>query len=86
MINWIVDQLFKWDSLRNAIFTEVDFYNSMTLTLQDPEAIKTATSLWNEGDGWRGWTIKENGNYSFHDIPEKSLGDILEVLNERDGF
>lgn len=82
MINWIIDQLFKWDALRTAIFAEVDFYNSITRILEDPESMQTATAMWCEQDGWRGWTIKDDGNYYFHDIPEKSLSDIFDIIGE----
>lgn len=84
MINWIVDQLFKWDALRHAIFSEVDWYNSITRIMADPEEMKTATAIWCDVDGWRGWTIKEGGNHYFHDIPEKALGDIMDILLERE--
>lgn len=84
MINWIVDQLFKWDALRTAIFAEVDFYNSITRTLDDPEAMKTASAMWCEPDGWRGWTIKDDGTYYFHDLPEKGISDIFDIIYERE--
>lgn len=84
MVNWLVDQIFKWDKLRNAIFAEVDWYNSITRIWEDPEDMKTSVAMWCEEDGWRGWGIKDNGNYYFHDIPEKGLGDIMEILTERD--
>ena len=32
----------------------------------------------------RGWTIKDNGNYYFHDVPEKGIGDIMDILMERE--
>ena len=84
MIDWIIRQLFKWDALRLAIFDEVEMYNSITRIMADPEAMKTATAMWDEGDGWRGWTIKDNGNYYFHDVPEKGIGDIMDILMERE--
>ena len=46
--------------------------------------METATALWDEGDGWRGWTIKDDGNYYFHDLPEKSLSDILDMISDRE--
>ena len=84
MIDWLIRQLFKWQPLRLAIFDEVNMYNSITHILADPEEMKTATAIWDENDGWRGWTIKDNGNYYFHDVPEKGLGDIMDILMERE--
>lgn len=84
MIDFIIKQLFKWQPLRLAIFDEVNMYNSITRILADPEEMKTATAMWDEGDGWRGWTIRDNGNYYFHDVPEKGLGDIMDILMERE--
>lgn len=84
MIHWLVRQIFKWNTLRNEIFAEVDLYNSLTLIMNDPEAMKTATAMWYDTDGWRGWTIKNNGNYYFHDIPEKSLSDLMYTITERE--
>ena len=59
-------------------------YNSITRILADAEEMKTATAMWDEGDGWRGWTIRDNGNYYFHDVPEKGIGDIMDILMERE--
>ena len=84
MIDWLIRQLFKWQPLRLAIFNEVNFYNSITRIMADPEEMKTATAIWDENDGWRGWTIKDNGNYYFHDVPEKGIGDIMDILMERE--
>lgn len=80
MIDFIIRQLFKWNSLRMGIFSEVDWYNSISRTLDDPEAMKTASAMWCEPDGWRGWTIKDDGSYYFHDIPEKGIGDIMDII------
>ena len=84
MIDKLVNLIFKLNSLRLAIFSEVDWYNSITRIMADPESMKTATALWDDGDGWRGWTVKENGNYYFNDIPEKSLADAMEILGGED--
>ena len=80
MIDFIIKQLFRWKPLRLAIFNEVEMYNSITRILADPEEMKIATALWDDGDGWRGWTIKDNGNYYFNDVPEKSISDLMEIL------
>lgn len=80
MIDWIIRQLFKWERLKDALFVEIDWENSITRTLEDPEAMKTAAAMWCEPDGWRGWYINDEGVYCFHDIPEKSLSDIFDIL------
>jgi hypothetical protein len=76
----VVDFLFKWDRLRDAIFNEVDWQNSITRTLQDPESMKVASAMWCEEDGWRGWTVKDNGTYYFHDIPEKDFSNAFDII------
>jgi len=76
----IVNLLFKWENLRKFIFAEVDYYNSISRTLADPEEMKTASVIWCESDGWRGWHIKDNGTYYFHDLPEKSLSDVFDII------
>lgn len=83
MIDKLVNVIFKWDTLRSAIFSEVNLYNSISRTLNDPEEMKTSSAMWCEDDGWRGWYIKEDGNYCFHDIPEKGIEDIFEIIFER---
>jgi hypothetical protein len=84
VVDKIVNFIFRWEKLRLAIFAEVNFYNSFTRIINDPESMETATALWDEGDGWRGWTIKDDGNYYFHDLPEKSLSDILDMISDRE--
>lgn len=80
MLIKIINFIFRFDNLRAAIFAEVDWHNSITRTLNDPESMKTSSAFWSDPDGWRGWGIKDNGTYYFHDLPEKSLGDILEIV------
>lgn len=80
MIDKIVNLIFRWEKLRLAIFAEVDWYNSISRTLADPEAMKTASAMWCEADGWRGWHIKDDGAYYFHDLPEKGIGDIIDII------
>ena len=80
MINWIVDNLFKWDSLRIALFSEVDWYNSISRTLEDPDSMKTVSTIWCEPDGWRGWNLKDEGTYYFHDLPENGIADIMDII------
>ena len=83
MIDFIVRQLFKWHTLKVHIFSEVDWYNSITRTLNDPESMRTAVAIWCEQDGWRGWNYDDEKNkYYFHDLPEKSIYDIIDVCNQ----
>jgi hypothetical protein len=84
MIDFIVNSIFKWNRLRTAIFAEVDLYNSIGITLKDPEASATASLMWFEQDGWRGWTIRDNGSYYFNDIPESNLTELCLLLDEAD--
>jgi len=81
MIDWLVNRLFWWTPLRTALLAEATFYNSMTTLLNDPESMKTATAYWNEGDGWRGWTI-EDDKYYFNDVPEYDMLSAWEALDE----
>jgi len=46
MIDWLVNRLFWWTPLRNALLAEATFYNSMTTLLKDPEAMNTASAFW----------------------------------------
>jgi hypothetical protein len=79
MIDWIVRNIFKWDLLREAIFAEVDLYNSIKWIMADPEEMRPVTAIWCDNDGWRGWSQKDN-RYYFNDVPEKSLRDIFDIL------
>jgi hypothetical protein len=81
MIDWLVNKLFAIKPLREALFTEVNFYNSISRITKDPESMKTASAFWDEGDGWRGWTIEDN-KYYFNDIPEHDLMGVIESLDE----
>lgn len=84
MIDKLVNLLFKWERLREALFIEVNFYNSISRTMKDPEAMKTAAAFWDEGDGWRGWEV-EDGKYYFNDVPEYDLMGAMLELEEMHG-
>lgn len=86
MIDRLVDLIFKSDKLRSAIFAEVDWHNSITRILADPEEMKTTNAMWCDIEGWRGWSLKDNGSYYFHDIPEKGLSDLMNILLEREEY
>ena len=81
MIDKVVNMIFSLDSLRTAVFAEVDLYNSVTRIIADDESSKIACAVWCDEDGWRGWNIKEDGTYYFHDIPEHTLGDIMDIVS-----
>jgi len=76
----IVDFLFKWGRLRNAIFDEVNWQNSIGHTLADPESNRHGSLFWYEPDGWRGWRHNEDGSYYFHDTAEKDIGDVFDIF------
>jgi len=84
VVDKLINFLFRFESLRTAIFAEVDWHNSITRTLNDPESMKVASAFWCEEDGWRGWGIKDNGNYYFHDVAEKHLSDILDIVIKKE--
>lgn len=84
MFDRIINIIFSWESLRLAIFAEVDWHNSITRTINDPESMKTASAFWCDEDGWRGWGIKDDGSYYFHDIPEKHLSDIIDIVVQKE--
>jgi hypothetical protein len=74
MIDWLVNKIFRWDSLRKAIFEEVHMYDHLDSIINDPEGMKTGSLCWMEGDTWYGWTYNpEKNRYYFDDIGNKSL-------------
>lgn len=84
MIDWAVNKIFSIKALRDAVTAEVHMYDELGRIMNDPESMKTAAAMWDDGDGWRGWTVKDDGNYYFNDIPEKSLMDLMDILHERE--
>ena len=69
MIDWLVNRIFKWDSLRKAIFEEVHMYDHLDSVMNDPESMQTGSLCWMEGDMWYGWTYNSNAKrYYFDDI------------------
>ena len=74
MIEWLVNRIFKWDRLRDAVFDEVHMYDHLDSIMNDEDAMKTASLSWMEGDTWYGWTHNESNNrYYFDDIGNESL-------------
>jgi hypothetical protein len=45
MLDNIIKLIFSWEKLRLAVFAEVDWYNSITRTLNDPDSMKTASAF-----------------------------------------
>ena len=71
MIDWLVTKIFRWDSLREAIFAEVHMYDYLDEALKDTTP---GSAFWNDGDGWRSWTYSAGRKkYYFNDIPDESL-------------
>ena len=74
MIDWLVNRIFRFTSLRQAIFDEVHLYDHLDSITSDPESMETASLSWCEGDTWYGWTHDSNAKrYYFDDIGNKSL-------------
>ena len=74
MIDWLVNRIFSWKNLRNAISDEVHMYDHLDSIMNDPEGMQTSSLSWMEGDTWYGWTFNEsNKRYYFDDIGNKSL-------------
>jgi len=80
MIDWLVNKLFWWTRLRNAIFAEVHMYDQLDQIMSDPESMKIGSSFYPDVDGWRGWSITNN-TYYFNDIPEDTVIDAFNELN-----
>lgn len=74
MIDWLVNRIFRFTSLRQAIFDEVHLYDHLDSIISDPKSMETASLSWMEGDMWYGWTHDSNAKrYYFDDIGNKSL-------------
>lgn len=74
MINWLVNRIFRWDPLREAIFDEVRLYQSIDKTMWRMEHENPTNLTWSEGDRWYGWTYNpELKRYYFDDIGNESL-------------
>ena len=81
MIDKLVNMIFRWDRLRDAVFAEVHMYDQIYRSLQEP----TTNLSWNEGGLWYGYTYNEmHKTYLFDDIGHESLGDLWDSLWARD--
>lgn len=85
VIDNLVNLIFSSKKLRRAIFAEVDLYNSVSRTINDPYWGSTATVMWSEDDGWRGWTKTDDGYY-FVDYPEPSLSSLMYELEDKENI
>jgi len=83
MIDRLVNTLFRWGRLREALFAEVHLYDYLDKIMADPESMKTGASYWPDTDGWRGWSQDEETNkYYFNDVPENNCMDAIKALEE----
>lgn len=81
MIDRLVDMLFRWEKLRDALFAEVHFYDAIDDAMNEP----TTNLSWNEGGLWYGYTYNEmHKTYLFDDIGHEELSDLWDSLWTRD--
>ena len=74
MIEWMVQKLFWWTSLREAMFNEVHMYDKLAETIKEYKEEGPTNLTWAEGDTWYGWNYNpEKKRYYFDDIGNKSL-------------
>lgn len=74
MINWLVNRIFRWDSLRKAVFDEVRLYQSIDKAMWQSENESPTNLTWSEGNMWYGWTYNSKlKRYYFNDIGNESL-------------
>lgn len=79
MIEWLVNRIFRWDTLRHAVFDEVMFYQSVDRSLWENDKYGPTNLTWAEGDTWYGWTYNSNAKrYYFDDIGNQSLMGLWE--------
>lgn len=79
MLKFLVNRIFRWDALRNAIFDEVNFYQSIDKAMWESENISPTNLTWSEGDRWYGWTYNPKlKRYYFDDIGNESLMGLWE--------
>ena len=74
MINWLVNRIFRWDTLRDAVFDEVNLYQSIDKGMWENEKLRPTNLTWSEGDRWYGWIYNDKlKRYYFDDIGNESL-------------
>lgn len=79
MIDWLVNKLFWWTPLRNALIAEVHMYDEISKRLDEDIYSPEHNSLfWNDGDGWRSRSFSiGRQKYYFNDIPDQSLAEAM---------
>lgn len=81
MIDWLVNRIFWWTPLRNAIFAEVHMYDKIEEALKEP----TTNLAWEEGGLWYGYTLNEMHNlYLFDDVGYETITELWDNLWTRD--
>jgi len=79
MIMWLVNRIFRWDSLRNAIFDEVRLYQSIDKAMWEHDRLYPTNLTWSEGNRWYGWAYNPQlKRYYFDDIGNESLMGLWE--------
>jgi hypothetical protein len=74
LVDWLVNRIFRWDLLRNAIFDEVILCQSIDRAMWEHEHANPTNLTWSEGNRWYGWTFNPvNNRYYFDDIGNESL-------------
>ncbi len=81
MIELLARLIFSWAPLRQAMFEEVHFYDSIDAAMQEP----TTNLSWEEGGLWYGYTYNEmHRTYLFDDIGHEDLASLWDSLWTRD--
>ena len=79
MIDWLVNRIFRYTSLRQAIIEEVHMYDHLSDVFTRSDLKDIASCSWMEGDMWYGWEYdSELNRYYFNDIGNKSLVGLWE--------
>ena len=79
MIDWLVNRIFRWDTLSHAVFDEVMIRQSITRAMWEHDHSSPTNLTWSEGDRWYGWTYNSNAKrYYFDDIGNESLMGLWE--------
>jgi hypothetical protein len=81
MIDWLVNRIFRFTSLREAIFSEVHMYDALDAAMDEPITNLT----WEENGLWYGYTYNEmHKTYLFDDIGYETMTELWDNLWTRD--
>jgi hypothetical protein len=73
----LINILFKWDRLKDAIFDEVHLYDELNKAIAENDG-KPSNLSWIEGDLWYGWAYNQKfKRYYFDDTGYKSIMDLF---------